>query len=360
MMSTLRSRFSKLLRKIVPRRPNLYYVAPGSNWSLDWDAYYITRNVSQQFGLKAYVTKSASKMTDEIVHYASLWESAASLRTKESKRNKIVATIFHGQRDDPKFSGAIDQMVSEQNTFAKIHTSSKIMEDRLLSWGFSRKKLVCIPLGVDLKMFYPPTPLERETLRKEFGVPPNSICIGSFQKDGQGWAEGNEPKSIKGPDVFLDTLSILHRQYPIFVLLSAPARGYVKRGLEELGIPYHHVVEKDYLRIPRLYKAADIYLITSREEGGPKGALEALATGVPLVSTEVGLVSDLTENGKHGLLAKSGDSALLGKHVSDLIEHPNIRHDLSTSGLNRIKDFDWSKIAARYYQEIYAPLLSDQ
>lgn len=359
MISTLRSSFSRLRRRIIPRGRNLYYVAPGSNWSLDWDAYYITRNVSQQFGLGAYVIGTAAKMWDEIIHYGSLWESAASLETKENQRNKIVATIFHGQRDEPKFSDAINRMVAEQNTFAKIHTSSKIMEERLLSWGFLREKLACIPLGVDLKIFYPSTSEEKETLRREFGVPSNAICIGSFQKDGQGWAEGNEPKSIKGPDIFLKVIELLHKSYPIFVLLSAPARGFVKRGLEELGVPFHHVVEEDYFRIPRLYQATDIYLITSREEGGPKGALEAMASGVPLVSTEVGLVPDLVRNQAEGRTTESEDVNQLAAHVSDLIERPELREELSKNGVERIREYDWAKIAALYYSKLYSPLIDN-
>jgi glycosyltransferase involved in cell wall biosynthesis len=359
MISTLRTQLFSMSRRIFPRNRRLYYVSPGSNWSLDWDAYYITRNVSQQFGLNAFVTRTAAEKIDEIVHYGSLWESVASLSLKGHNLNKTVATIFHGELEDPKFSDSIRRIIKKQKLFSKIHTSSKIMEDRLKSWGVLSEKLVRIPLGVDLNTFFPVTAVKKESLRKELGIPPEAVCVGSFQKDGQGWGEGNEPKMIKGPDIFLRVIDLLHRHYPIFVLLSGPARGYVKRGLQKLGVPFRHFVEEDYLRIPRLYQATDIYLITSREEGGPKGALEAMATGIPLVSTEVGLVPELVRNRNEGRTAASEDAGLLAEHVSNLIERPELRRELSKNGVLRIQDFDWRKIATRYYFEIYAPLIAN-
>ena len=110
------------------------------------------------------------------------------------------------------------------------------------------------------------------------------MVIGSFQKDGKGWGEGNEPKLIKGPDV----------------LLTGPARGYVKTGLESLKIPCKHLYLQDYREIGKYYQALDAYLVTSREEGGPKGVLESMASGIPLISTRVGQAQDLVKQGING------------------------------------------------------------
>ncbi len=74
----------------------------------------------------------------------------------------------------------------------------------------------------------------------------------------------------------------------LFVLLTGPARGYVRRELERLAIPYRHVFAKDRAELARAYHALDVYVVASRQEGGPKAVLEALASGVPLVTTRVG------------------------------------------------------------------------
>lgn len=52
----------------------------------------------------------------------------------------------------------------------------------------------------------------------------------------------------------------------------------------------------DYFKMRRLYLLSDIYLVTSRKEGGPKAVLEAAASGTLMLSTDVGLARDILEN----------------------------------------------------------------
>jgi glycosyltransferase involved in cell wall biosynthesis len=168
---------------------------------------------------------------------------------------------------------------------------------------------------------------------------------------------GDQPKRVKGPDVFLDVIERVSKERKIFVFLSAPARGFVKRGLERLGVPYLHVVLKDYLEIPSLYHALDMYLITSREEGGPKGILESLAVGIPLVSTKVGMAIDMIADGVNGLVANNEDVDGLVTRVSSLATDAELRSRLAANGKKTIAEYDWAKIAARYFTEIYKPIL---
>lgn len=338
-------------------KTKLFYVVPGVNWVLDWVGYYITREVQSQFGLEAHVVESAHKLSQQIVHYGSLWDILANLESRHTSRNTIVGTIFHGQKDSPEFEEALERVLSKQGTFAKLHTASLMMKSRLLEWGVPADKLVCIPLGVDLERFHPVPPEEKTARRRELGIPDGAFCIGSFHKDGQGMGDGNVPKLIKGPDVFIDVISQISKHHNVFVLLSAPARGFIKKGLDAIGVPYRHIVEEDYHRIPRLYHALDLYLLTSREEGGPKGVLEALASGVPFVGTKVGLVPDIIKSAENGLLADSEDVDTLTGHVERLMANPQEREHFSANGLRSIRFYSWPVIAGRYYREIYEPLL---
>ena len=98
-----------------------------------------------------------------------------------------------------------------------------------------------IPIGVEFEWFNTKTRESQTMARTHLGIPQSAFVIGSFQKDGNGWNEGYCPKLIKGPDIFLKTLDILrHRISDLFVLLTGPARGYVRKGLEAMNIPYKH------------------------------------------------------------------------------------------------------------------------
>ena len=66
---------------------------------------------------------------------------------------------------------------------------------------------------------------------------------------------------IKGPDIFLEVVSNLKSEIPnLWVLLSGLSRGYVKNGLDKLGVSYRHQYLKNFRDLPKLYDALDLYI----------------------------------------------------------------------------------------------------
>ena len=143
------------------------------------------------------------------------------------------------------------------------------------------------------------------------------------------------------------------------VLLTAPARGYVKKGLDSCGVSYTHEILTDYRDLADCYHCLDLYLITSREEGGPKGILESLASGIPLVCTKVGMAPDVLEHGKDAMLADIDDVDSLVSHVACLIDNLELRRSLVDQGSITILDYDWGRIAVQYYANVYQPLIDE-
>ena len=77
---------------------------------------------------------------------------------------------------------------------------------------------------------------------------------------------------------------------------------------------------------------ADVCLVTSRQEGGPKAVLEAMATGVPLVTTRVGQASELVHDGENGLLADVDDVGALAAAVRSVHDDCALRVRLRAAG----------------------------
>ena len=273
--------------------------------------------------------------------------------------NSQVINWTHGQRTNPnpEFSRRLDN-VEEVNTYVdKIVVQTSIGADTLRAEGVNPAKLVHIPLGIDTRLFRPPTPAQRAEMRKKLGISSTARCIGSFQKDGIGWDEGMKPKWVKGPDTFLQVVQRLRRDHEIFVLLTGPARGYVKSGLDRMGVPYRHVWLKDYGEVAKHYWALDLYIIASRDEGGPMALLESMASKVPVVSTRVGMSVDLLGGGDNGLLSDVDDVEGLTARASRVLADSRLRHGIVVKALHTVQQYDWSIIANRYHEDVYRPLL---
>lgn len=349
-----------MLQKLGYKFPKqLFYVAPEANWSVDWDAHYITEGVYKQFELETEVIANPRWLVGQIVHYGALGTFLGSLKGVRLQNNTNVVTVFHGDPNDKRFSfgESFRKLLEQKESIARLVVSNKIMHKRFVELGFPQEKIARVPLGVDLSVFRPGTEKQKENMRERLGIPKDAFCIGSFHKDGNGWDEGLSPKLIKGPDILLETLGKLQGMPNVFVLLTGPSRGYVIRGLKELGVSYAHQMVEKYEELPNYFHALDAYIVPSREEGGPKGVLEALACGAPLVSTKVGMAPDVIQHGENGLLADIEDAETLAEHLVHLSENPKKAKQYAVNGLVTIRDFDWLKIAKLYYKKVYEELL---
>lgn len=276
-----------------------------------------------------------------------------------SPSNRFVTSFFHGKPEDgPDVARHIDQFLESVPRLDRVVASNGLLRERLLSWGVPAEKIVEIPIGVDTRLFSPPDAGQREAARTRFGIPDGALCIGSFQKDGVGWGDGMEPKFIKGPDLFADSVIDLARDQPVFVLLTGPARGYIKERLSQAGIPFAHEYVKDYGDLRHAYHALDLYLITSREEGGPMALMESMASHVPVISTPVGMAPDLIDDGVSGWLTDV-DAAAIAACARAALETPG-RADILAAAHEAVRRCDWQEVAAAHWHQVYQPLLEDK
>lgn len=339
----------------------IWYVVEPRDWSVNRDGKHLSAHVSAH-GVDMRTTTVPAGVKSQVVHYGSRSPFLLSRKLRCDESNRVVFTWFHGsEQDSSPANRRMIELLPEASERAEIVvTSSFTARDRLLRWGVPDEKVRVIPLGVDTRAFRAARDGERERLRERLGIPLDALCVGSFHKDGEGWCEGDRPKYEKAPEVLVETLAQLARAVQpkqVHVLLTGPARGYVKSGLDRAGVPYTHTVIPDFRLMPPLYRALDLYLVPSRDEGGPKGLLEAMASGVPVVSTKVGMAVDIVEHGLNGVLAGVEDVAGLVSGLRWLSEDRAAHQRVAINGRNVAERHDWSLIARRYADELYLPLL---
>lgn len=333
----------------------LLFVTESADWVIKQIGRDITKQLNSQQLLKAKTTTTYKGIHNQIIHFGSRNLFLPDTWKNVDASNKIIFTWFHGTEEEksPANLAMIKALPEASKKADIVHTSCHISRENLIKWGVPQDKIVVVPLGVDLKLFRPLSKEQKYSIREELKLPQDKIIIGSFQKDGEGWGKGLNPKWVKGPDIFVKTVNKLSRDHDIFVLLVGPARGYVKKELDDSNIPYRHFFVKNYFEIPKYYNALDLYLVTSRAEGGPRAILESMATGVPIVSTNVGMAPDVIMEGDNGLLAEVDDVQTLASQSAITIENENFANQLANNALNTVETYSWEKVVKQYYERIY-------
>ena len=166
-----------------------------------------------------------------------------------------------------------------------------------------------IPIGIDIDVFRPRTTAVRLAATGSSGCRTSAFVVGSFQKDGVGWAEGLEPKLIKGPDVLLAVCRAACREPcpSCYVLLTGPARGYVRSGLDRLGIPYRHPLLPDVDAVAPALPGDRRLPRRLARRGWAAGCARVDGVRVPLVTTRVGQAADLVRHGENGWMVEPED-----------------------------------------------------
>ncbi len=297
----------------------LYIQSSNSGWVLDSIKKEMLQ-VCEDINIPIINERFGYRLANQSIFYTSKYEV---LEDFKAPKNRIAFPYYHGDpKREKKFFKLISSIESNHKFIDRIQVSQSYIESIVLNTGIDENKVHRIPIGIDINNFPFRNDVDKINFRKEFNIPENAFLVGSFQKDGNGWGRGDEPKLIKGPDIFLETIKALKTKIDnLTVLLTGPSRGYVKAGLEKLGVSYHHFNLNDYHEISKYYRMLDIYLITSREEGGPRAVFESMASGIPLVTTKVGQAMDVVEHNRNGWMVDVGDVDGIVEFVTFIYEN---------------------------------------
>ncbi len=332
-----------LASSLWPPHSRLILVSDTASWVIDEEMRALA-NVATTLGIKVANPRWERGSRKQSVFYGSQFYLFDDFWLKSSHR--IGVAYFHGKpgTGHQEFDDLFAKVKKHHERLARVQVSHSEMRDVLLTTGIAPEKLHLIPIGINLSLFQQQTADLKRQARAHFKIPQSATVIGSFQKDGVGWAEGHEPKLIKGPDVFIQAMKALKGHIPeLQIVLSGPARGYVKAGLEKLGIPYHHFNLPNYADIGQLFQTLDLYMITSRQEGGPKAVLESMASGIPLVTTRVGQAMDMVRHGVNGWMTEVDDVEALAHWAQFALEYAGDRNSATAAGLVTARDNDYNR-----------------
>ncbi|MBH0228848.1 glycosyltransferase [Halobacillus yeomjeoni] len=190
---------------------------------------------------------------------------------------------------------------------------------KILRARFGRESHV-ITNGIDTEFYYPDSPPDTNTI----------LLV------------GNPNLLFKGFDVAIQTLVRVwrsgHRFKVRWACQSMPSLGNVP-----FPFPIDYVVMPEQEELAKCYREADIFLFTSWYEGFGMPPLEAMASGVPVVTTACGGVEVYAENEKNALLAAPGDVEKLTDHIIFLLKDKKARNYYSQKGRETALKFSFKE-----------------
>lgn len=328
------------------RRLGINYVDIPDGKALDWECITELRRL-----LKVHDLRIVHAHDDKTLFYGWLLKLLTpGLRIMYTCHSHAV----HDRADFASFKKYLSfklrqkiQIFLMQRYESPVITVSGDTKRRLVRNGLGERDVAVLHNGIDTGFW------DRQSadpvLRAELGIPDDGFLVGTvaritYEKDLLTFYRVAQDVSARVPKVK-------------FVIVGDGYGDELPRAREDvarlgLGQVVHFTGHRNDLL--NVYASFDVFLMTSLTEGLPNTLLEAMVLGVPSVSTSVGGVPELLEDGYGGFLAGVGDSAELARYVIALLKDPSLRERCGRECRERIESrFAFSR-RVRTMEEYYA------
>jgi glycosyltransferase involved in cell wall biosynthesis len=223
--------------------------------------------------------------------------------------------------------------------------------DTLARLGVSRSKLRLLGNGVDLDRFRPQPAAVRKAVRAELGVDDDRVVVGAVGR--LVWEKGYA-------ELFAAAGRLLGGRRDVVVVVAGPFDGDKGDPLTPADVAAAEAAGVRFLGHrgdpERLYGAFDIYVLASHREGFPRSAMEAAASGLPIVATDIRGCREVVEDGRTGLLAPVRDAVGLEAAIDRLAGDGELRRRMGEAALAKARaEFDQGTVITRTL-EVYGRL----
>lgn len=255
-------------------------------------------------------------------------------------RVPVVVNTLHGlyaTEDDPLAKRAVVYGLERMASCASQAELVQNVEDlAVLRRGLRvpASKLVLLGNGVDLARFAGRG--RRDQVRRDLGLPDDAVVVGAV---GRLVAE-------KGYRELFDAWKQIARSHPNAVLFVAGPHDPQKadalddelvRDARAVGVRFLGMRDD----VEDLYAAMDVYVLASYREGFPRSAMEAAASGLPIVATDIRGCRQVVADGTTGLLVPARDPSALHAAIRRLLDDPAERTAMGRAGADRARrEFD--------------------
>ncbi len=212
--------------------------------------------------------------------------------------------------------------------------------------GLAPGRSTCIPNAVSLESFPMPSREEKDDLRHSLKIEPHhKVIVGAFRLSAE-----------KNPRLFIDVCRRLAETRPDLRVLLAGVGPLMPTLEEEVGLlgltgSISFLGRRDDVNV--LMSIADLFLLTSDQEGMPNVVLEAQLMGVPVVATDAGGTQDAMLPGVTGELCPVGDADAVVAACAKLLDDGDLANTVGAAGARHVQEgFSIAGMARRYAEVV--------
>jgi glycosyltransferase involved in cell wall biosynthesis len=225
----------------------------------------------------------------------------------------------------------------------RIVTNADVIAEEYLELGIGTPdQYTTVYSGVDLDAFENAEPAEDLP-----GERPRVVMVGRL-------ADG------KGHEVLLDAVESLDSlDGSVCIVGDGPLYDSLERDVEARGLDDQVFLTGFRDDVPRILAASDVLVLPSYREGTPRVITEAMASGLPVVATDIAGIPEQVVDGENGYLIPTGDAMALAECISKLLAHVELREKMGARGLERAERFSIEAMVGEL-DEVYQGLLQGQ
>lgn len=283
--------------------------------------YFVSPRIGRMFygvnyiwGIHATVTQLWQKFRFDaiIAHYAYPDGYAAAYFRKKFQRPLMLKVHGSDINEDTRYFSRRLGTFSALRQADRVIAVSHALKRRISALGLPTQHVKVLHNGVDLAQFRPMDPLQ---CRRELNLPQDTtllLCIANLLP-------------VKGLPTLIMAFQRLLAMHPEPVMLFIVGEGPARVELEAL-LARQHLENKIILcgaqphsKIPIWLNAADVFCLSSVNEGYPTVLIEAQACGVPVVATDVGGVSEIIQSRGCERMVPAGDHVAFAQALNDLL-----------------------------------------
>lgn len=262
----------------------------------------------------------------------------------------------------------LEALASEKETQVRLDTERRLIGklDRIIAatsdekeimriiYGVSEDNISVVPLGVGPDFFEEKLQSYAREKLKFYNGDKIVLAVGRV-----------EP--LKGLDVLIRAMSYVDPEMPYQLVIiggDKAASAEISRLKDiamQVGIAHKvkFIGSVDHSKLPIYYRAADVVVIPSFSESFGLVAVEAMASGVPVVASNVGGLALTVEHGRAGFLIPPGSSDQFGEKINLLLNDPKLRSDFGKIGVENMRSYSWDAVAIQLCN-VFRLLIEDE